>query len=139
MAGFLIAFVLGIFVMGALAAQRERLGSGGFNAWLRGKKGLAVGVVLLIILAALVSQALVTVQAGTVGVVKRLGAVRGDLAPGLHTIVPFIDRVVIFARFQNPRVLVLWMFALSKVSVAYNCAHGFWVIFRFNIKPKSHV
>jgi regulator of protease activity HflC (stomatin/prohibitin superfamily) len=101
MAGFLIAFVLGIFVMGALAAQRERLGSGGFNAWLKGKKGLAVAVVLLIVLAALVSQALVTVQAGTVGVVKRLGAVRGDLAPGLHAVVPFIDRVVIFPTLKK--------------------------------------
>jgi regulator of protease activity HflC (stomatin/prohibitin superfamily) len=101
MAGFLIAFVLGIFVMGVLAAQRERLGSGGFNAWLRGKKGLAVAVVLLIVLAALVSQALVTVQAGTVGVVKRLGAVRQDLSPGLHTIVPFIDRVVIFPTLKK--------------------------------------
>jgi regulator of protease activity HflC (stomatin/prohibitin superfamily) len=101
MAGFLIAFVLGIFVMGALVAQRERLGSGGFNAWLRGKKGLAIAVVLLIVLAALVSQALVTVQAGTVGVVKRLGAVRQDLAPGLHAVVPFIDRVVIFPTLKK--------------------------------------
>ena len=46
MAGYLIAFVLGIFIMGALIAQRDRLGSGGFNAWLRGKKGLAVGAAL---------------------------------------------------------------------------------------------
>ena len=101
MAGYLIAFVFGIFLMGALIAQRERLGSGGFNAWLRGKKGLAMTVLLLIVAVAVLVQALVTVQAGTVGVVKRLGAVRQELKPGLHVIVPFIDKVVIFPTLKK--------------------------------------
>jgi regulator of protease activity HflC (stomatin/prohibitin superfamily) len=101
MAGYLIAFVLGIFIMGALFAQRERLGSGGFNAWLQRKKGLAVGVVLVVIVLALLVQSLVTVQAGTVGVVKRLGAVRQEFAPGLHVIVPFIDHVIIFPTLKK--------------------------------------
>jgi len=101
MAGYLIAFVFGIFIMGALIAQRERLGSGGFNAWLRGKKGLAVTVLLAIVIIALVVQSLVTVQAGTVGVVKRLGAVRQELTPGLHVIIPFIDHVVIFPTLKK--------------------------------------
>jgi regulator of protease activity HflC (stomatin/prohibitin superfamily) len=101
MAGYLIAFVLGIFIMGALIAQRDKLGSGGFNAWLRGKKGLAVGAVIVVVLLALLAQSLVTVQAGTVGVVKRLGAVRQELSPGLHLIVPFIDRVVIFPTLKK--------------------------------------
>jgi regulator of protease activity HflC (stomatin/prohibitin superfamily) len=100
MAGYFIAFVLGIFIMGALIAQREKLGSG-FNAWLRGKRGLAVTALLVIVVVALVIQALVTVQAGTVGVVKRLGAVRQELPPGLHTIVPFIDHVVIFPTLKK--------------------------------------
>src|SRR5512138_3793661 len=95
MAGYLIAFVFGVFVMGALIAQRERLGRGEFATWMRGKRGLVVSA-LLIIVVALVVQSLVTVQAGTVGVVKRLGAVRQELSPGLHVIVPFIDHVVIF-------------------------------------------
>jgi regulator of protease activity HflC (stomatin/prohibitin superfamily) len=101
MAGYLIAFVFGIVIMGALIAQRERLGSGGFNAWLRGKKGLAVSALLGIIVIALIVQAVVTVQAGTVGVVLRLGAVRQELPPGLHVIVPFIDRVVIFPTLKK--------------------------------------
>jgi regulator of protease activity HflC (stomatin/prohibitin superfamily) len=101
MTGYLIAFVFGIFIMGALIAQRDKLGSGGFNAWLRGKKGLAVSALLAIVVIALIVQALVTVQAGTVGVVKRLGAVRQELKPGLHMIVPFIDRVVIFPTLKK--------------------------------------
>ncbi len=101
MAGYIIAFVFGIFIMGALIAQRDKLGSGGFNAWLRAKKGLAVTALLLVVAAALVAQALVTVQAGTVGVVKRLGAVRQEFKPGLHVIVPFIDKVVIFPTLKK--------------------------------------
>jgi regulator of protease activity HflC (stomatin/prohibitin superfamily) len=101
MAGYIIAFVFGIFIMGALIAQRDKLGSGGFNAWLRAKKGLAVTALLLVVAVALVVQALVTVQAGTVGVVKRLGAVRQELKPGLHVIVPFIDKVVIFPTLKK--------------------------------------
>jgi len=101
MTGYLIAFVFGIFIMGALIAQRDRLGSGGFNAWLKGKKGLAVSALLGIVVIALIVQSLVTVQAGTVGVVLRLGAVRQELAPGLHVIVPLIDRVVIFPTLKK--------------------------------------
>ncbi len=101
MAGYLIAFIFGIFIMGALVAQRERLGAGGFNAWLRGKKGLVATAVVAVVAVALVLQALVTVQAGTVGVVKRLGAVRQELKPGLHVIVPFIDKVVIFPTLKK--------------------------------------
>lgn len=101
MTGYLIAFVFGILIMGALIAQREKMGSGGFNTWLRGKKGLAVAALLGIVVIALIVQSLVTVQAGTVGVVKRLGAVRQELKPGLHIIVPFIDRVVIFPTLKK--------------------------------------
>ena len=101
MAGYFIAFVFGIFLMRALIAQRDKLGSGGFNAWLRGKRGLAVGLLVVVIAIALLFQAMVTVQAGTVGVVKRLGAVRQELKPGLHVIVPFIDKVVIFPTLKK--------------------------------------
>ena len=101
MAGYLIAFAFGIFIMGALIAQREKLGSGGFNAWLRAKKGLAVTGLLALVAIALIVQSLVTVQAGTVGVVKRLGAVRQEFNPGLHMIVPFIDQVVIFPTLKK--------------------------------------
>jgi regulator of protease activity HflC (stomatin/prohibitin superfamily) len=101
MTGYFIAFIFGILIMGALIAQREKMGSGGFNAWLRGKKGLAAWILIGIIGVAVLAQSLVTVQAGTVGVVKRLGAVRQELSPGLHVIVPFIDRVVIFPTLKK--------------------------------------
>jgi len=101
MAGYLIAFVIGIMIMGAVVAQREKLGSGGFNIWLRSKKKLAMAGLLGVIVIALIVQSLVTVQAGTVGVVKRLGAVRQELNPGLHMIVPFVDRVVIFPTLKK--------------------------------------
>ena len=96
MSGYFIAFVLGIAFMLFLYARREQMGGGNFNAWLRRKRGLAITVLLVIVGIALVVQSLVTVQAGTVGVVKRLGAVRQELNPGLHMIVPLIDTVVIF-------------------------------------------
>jgi regulator of protease activity HflC (stomatin/prohibitin superfamily) len=101
MTGYLIAFIFGILIMGTLIAQREKLGAGSFNAWLRAKKGLAAGILVGIIAVALIVQSLVTVQAGTVGVVKRLGAVRQEFAPGLHMIVPFIDRVVVFPTIKK--------------------------------------
>ncbi len=101
MTGYLIAFVLGLLIMGALIAQRERMGSAGFNTWLRAKKGQAAGILVGVIAVALIIQALVTVQAGTVGVVKRLGAVRQELKPGLHVIIPFIDNVVIFPTLKK--------------------------------------
>jgi regulator of protease activity HflC (stomatin/prohibitin superfamily) len=101
MTGYLIAFIFGILVMGALIAQRERLGRGGFGDWLRAKKGQAVLILVGIVVIALVVQSLVTVQAGTVGVVKRLGAVRQEFAPGLHLIIPFIDKVVIFPTLKK--------------------------------------
>jgi regulator of protease activity HflC (stomatin/prohibitin superfamily) len=101
MAGTIIAFVFGIIVMAALVAQRERLGSGGFSAWFRAKKGLIIGAAAAVIVIVLVAQSLVTVQAGTVGVVKRLGAVRQEFNPGLHVIVPFIDHVVIFPTLKK--------------------------------------
>jgi regulator of protease activity HflC (stomatin/prohibitin superfamily) len=101
MAGYFLAFVFGIFLMGLLIARRDKLGAGGFNVWLRGKKGLGAAILVAVVLVALVVQSLVTVQAGTVGVVLRLGAVRQELAPGLHVIVPFIDRVVIFPTLKK--------------------------------------
>jgi regulator of protease activity HflC (stomatin/prohibitin superfamily) len=101
MTGYFIAFIFGILIMGALIAQREKMGSGGFNAWLRGKKGLAAWILIGVIAAAVLIQSLVTVQAGTVGVVKRLGAVRQEFSPGLHAIIPFVDRVVIFPTLKK--------------------------------------
>src|SRR5512142_356471 len=99
MAGYFIAFLVGIFIMGVLIANQDR--AGGLSAWLRGKKSLVLTALVVVVAIALLVQSLVTVQAGTVGVVKRLGAVRQELSPGLHVIVPFIDRVVIFPTLKK--------------------------------------
>ncbi|MEN6561902.1 MAG: prohibitin family protein [Acidobacteriota bacterium] len=101
MAGIIIAFVIGIIVMAALVAQRERPGSGGFGALFRARKGLVFWAAAAVIVLVLAVQSLVTVQAGTVGVVKRLGAVRQEFNPGLHAVVPFIDKVVIFPTLKK--------------------------------------
>jgi regulator of protease activity HflC (stomatin/prohibitin superfamily) len=92
--GYLFAFVLGAVALGVMLAQKGRTDLRDPRAVLQrgGKTIAAVVAVLLVIL--FVSQAFIVIQAGTVGVVKRLGAVRSELKPGLHTIVPFVDKVV---------------------------------------------
>jgi len=96
MVGYFIAFVVGIVVMGYLLAKKGRPGSADLSAWLKGKAKLTIAVALVVVAVVLVFQSFVTVQAGTVGVVKRLGAVRSELNPGLHMIFPFVDKVIIF-------------------------------------------
>jgi regulator of protease activity HflC (stomatin/prohibitin superfamily) len=56
---------------------------------------LIVIVLVIIVAVSLLSQMFVIIEAGTVGVVKRLGAVTDELQPGLHLIAPIIDHVVI--------------------------------------------
>jgi len=92
--GYLIAFILGAVVLGALLTQKARTDSRDPRAlFQKGGKTIVitVGVLILILF---ILQAFIVIQAGTVGVVKRLGAVRSELKPGLHTIVPLIDTVV---------------------------------------------
>ncbi len=96
MLGYLIAFVVGIAVMGYLFAKKGRPGSPDLKAWVKGKGKLMTSLVAAAVVLLLLVQALVMVQAGTVGVVKRLGAVRQELNPGLHVIVPLIDKAIIF-------------------------------------------
>ncbi len=92
--GYLIAFVLGAVVLGALLTQKARTDSRDPRAvFQRGGKTIVIAVAVLILIL-FVLQAFIVIQAGTVGVVKRLGAVRSEFKPGLHTIVPFIDTVV---------------------------------------------
>ncbi len=96
MIGYFIAFVVGIAVMGYLFAKKGRPGSPDLAAWVKGKGKLMASLVAVAVVLLLLVQAMVMVQAGTVGVVKRLGAVRQELNPGLHVIVPLIDKAIIF-------------------------------------------
>ena len=61
-------------------------------------EGLVVGVVVAAavvgVVAVAVFRAMRIVQQGSVGVVKRLGEFRGIRQPGLHPLLPFVDRMV---------------------------------------------
>jgi regulator of protease activity HflC (stomatin/prohibitin superfamily) len=90
-----LAFIIGVIVMGMMVMRRLKLGGvplpnmpAGSSKWL--------GIVVILLLGiGLVSQAFVIVEAGTVGVIKRFGAVSGELAPGLHMLIPLVDKAVI--------------------------------------------
>ena len=56
--------------------------------------GIVVGVVVVGALVTAFFRAMRIVQQGSVGVVKRLGEFRGIRQPGLHPMVPFMDRMV---------------------------------------------
>lgn len=66
-----------------------------------------VGIAILgIVLLVLASQTFVQIEAGTVGIVKRLGAVQDQvLKEGLHIVNPFISQVIVLdARVQKYEV-----------------------------------
>jgi regulator of protease activity HflC (stomatin/prohibitin superfamily) len=55
--------------------------------------GGIVAVVAAGVVVAVVLRAMRIVQQGSVGVVKRLGEFRAIRQPGLHALVPFVDRM----------------------------------------------
>jgi len=87
-----IGFILGAIVVGTMYSRMA-----GAAAKPDSKKlgKLIVSVLVVIVVVSLLSQMFVIIEAGTVGVVKRLGAVTDELHPGLHLIVPIIDHVVV--------------------------------------------
>ena len=96
MFGYVLAFVVGALVIGYLASQRMGVRSANPLGGLRGRGKLVGGIAVAVLLLAALAQSVVIVQAGTVGVVKRLGAVRAELRPGMHFIVPVVDHVVLY-------------------------------------------
>lgn len=94
MLSLIIVFLIGAVFMATVLMQRDRTAAGNVRALFQGKgKLIRLGVIALAAIY-LLSQALVIIDAGTVGVVKRLGAVKGEMAPGLHLIIPVVDKVV---------------------------------------------
>ena len=88
----LLAVVLGIIVAAVLVAAQTRRGR--MNVRL---PVLAFLVVLVAILSlAALSDTVVQIEAGTVGVVKRFGNIVGVFNPGLNFKLPFVDQVVIY-------------------------------------------
>ncbi len=96
MFGYIIAFLIGLMVMGYLFTARARMGAGTVSNPLKGREKLVVAAVGALIVVILLVQSLKIIEAGTVGVVKRFGAVQSELAPGLHLILPLVDKVVMY-------------------------------------------
>jgi len=96
MTGYLIAFVIGVAVLGYLMSLKGGGDVRDARAVLKGRGKLIVGIAAILLAVLLLSRAFVVIQAGTDGVVKRLGAVQAVLKPGLHMIIPLIDEVVLY-------------------------------------------
>jgi len=94
MFGYFMAFIIGAIVVGYLLTQRGRGDARDARLILQGRGKWIVYGAIALILVLFLGQSFIVIQAGTVGVVKRLGAVRSELKPGLHMIVPLFDRVV---------------------------------------------
>lgn len=96
MFGYIFTFLLGVLALAILMSKKGNINPAQFGKFFQSGGKLFLGAIAVLILIALLSQAFVVIEAGTVGVVKRFGAVQGELAPGLHMIIPFLDRVVVF-------------------------------------------
>jgi regulator of protease activity HflC (stomatin/prohibitin superfamily) len=95
MVGFIIIILFMAFIA-LMILRNNPATAGAANAAVSGLRRFGLPLVGLLILLLLISQSVVVIQAGTAGVVKRLGAVSGERAPGLHFILPIIDQVVLF-------------------------------------------
>jgi regulator of protease activity HflC (stomatin/prohibitin superfamily) len=96
MIGYLFAFILGALAVVFLISKRGRAGGGAFSNFIRGSARLVLTAIIILIVIAVLLQSLTIIQAGTVGVVKRLGAVHRELSPGMHFIFPLLDKVVVY-------------------------------------------
>ncbi len=96
MFGYVIAFIIGAIVISYLFSLKNRAGANPVASMFRGNLRLIIVVAIIVLAIAFLVQSITIIEAGTVGVVKRLGAVKEELAPGLHFIIPLIDEVVIF-------------------------------------------
>jgi regulator of protease activity HflC (stomatin/prohibitin superfamily) len=101
MFGYIIAFLFGVVIILSFLNQRARMSGSNLRDFLGGKGKLIVAGILLLLVIILLSQSIMVIQAGTVGVVKRLGAVQAELAPGLHFILPLIDQVVLYPTIKK--------------------------------------
>lgn len=57
------------------------------------KKGLVGGIAILLLILAIIFNAMYTVDEGHVGIIKRFGEATEQVNPGLHTKIPFVDSV----------------------------------------------
>jgi regulator of protease activity HflC (stomatin/prohibitin superfamily) len=96
MIGYLFAFILGALAVVFFISKRGRAGGGAFSNFIRGSARLVLSAIIILIVIGILAQSLTIIQAGTVGVVKRLGAVHRELSPGMHFIFPLLDKIVVY-------------------------------------------
>lgn len=101
MFGYFIAFIFGALVLGYFLLRTGRTESRNISSAFRGRTKLVVSLIVAVILIAFLGQSIVIIQAGTVGVVKRLGAVQAELKPGMHFIIPVMDKVVLYPTIKK--------------------------------------
>jgi regulator of protease activity HflC (stomatin/prohibitin superfamily) len=99
--GYLVVFILGALAVIIALTARGRSNPSSATALLQGRGKLVAGLVIAAVVVLVVVQSAVIIQAGTVGVVKRLGAVRSELPPGMHLLLPFFDRVVLYPTIKK--------------------------------------
>lgn len=96
MFSLIVGVVIGVLVLGFILSKRSQIGQIGLENLFKARGSLIVLLVIVLVFIALIVQSVTIIEAGTVGVVKRLGAVQAELPPALHFIIPAIDHVVIF-------------------------------------------
>ena len=101
MIGYLLGFLLGALVIGYLLTQRGRTDVRSPLGAFKGRGKFILTAAAVIILLIVLVQSVIIIQAGHVGVVKRLGAVRSEFAPGMHFIVPWIDQVILYPTIKK--------------------------------------
>lgn len=101
MIGYLLGFLLGALVIGYLLTQRGRTDVRSPLGAFKGRGKFILTAAAVIILLIILVQSVIIIQAGHVGVVKRLGAVRSEFAPGMHFIVPWIDQVILYPTIKK--------------------------------------
>ena len=99
--GYFVVFILGAIAVIIALTAKGRTNASPVASLLQGRGKLVAGLVIAALIILVIVQSVVVVQAGTVGVVKRLGAVQAELAPGMHFILPFFDRVVLYPTIKK--------------------------------------
>lgn len=97
----IVGIILGGLFVAMILAKKTGAGGQGIDQLLRNSGRLIVIAAVVVIIIALIIQSATVIEAGTVGVVKRLGAVNRELPPGLHLIIPLIDKVVVFPTIKK--------------------------------------
>ncbi len=98
---FFIGFLLGAVILGYMISKKGGQQSYAIQDFLRNSRKWIVVLVILLVIVVFVTQSVVVIEAGTVGVVKRFGAVKQELAPGLHFILPVLDQLVVFPTLKK--------------------------------------